>query len=71
VSNTCCSFQLWEDAQLENIRLRDDLAKVRDDLKATQRKLDEAISVSFGVATFHLTAFARKTFFSEWYFSFF
>jgi hypothetical protein len=39
------AFQLWEDAQLENIRLRDDLTKVRDDLKTTQKKLDDAIAV--------------------------
>ncbi len=41
------SFQLWEDAQLENIRLRDDLSKVRDDLKSTKKKLDTAIAVRF------------------------
>ena len=39
-------LQLWEDAQLENIRLRDDLNKVRDDLKSTKKKLDTAIAVS-------------------------
>ena len=38
-------LQLWEDAQLENIRLRDDLGKVRDDLKTTQKKLEDAIAV--------------------------
>jgi hypothetical protein len=37
---------LWEDAQLENVRLRDDLSRMRDDLKSTQRRLDEAVSVS-------------------------
>ena len=40
-------FQLWEEAQLENIHLRDDLNKVRDELKSTKKKLDNAIAVRF------------------------
>lgn len=34
--------KLWEETQLENIKLRDDLNKVRDDLKSTKKKLDVA-----------------------------
>ena len=34
---------------MENIRLRDDLSKVRDNLKSTQKKLDDAIAVSINL----------------------
>ncbi len=60
-------FQLWEDAQLENIHLRDDLNKVRDELKSTKKKLDNAIAVRFPSNHFGKKAFLKLLFlFAFW-----
>ncbi len=33
-------LQLWEQAQLDNAKLRDDLTKTRDELKSATKKID-------------------------------
>ena len=38
-------IQLWEQAQLDNSRLRDDLARTRDELSAAKKKLDTMVQV--------------------------
>ena len=38
-------FQLWEQSQMDNSRLRDDLAKTRDELSAAKKKLETAVQV--------------------------
>ena len=40
-------FQLWEESQKENSRLRNEMGKMKDDLGATKRKLDATLHVSF------------------------
>merc|ERR1712001_447980 len=35
--------KLWEQAQLDNSRLRDDLARTRDELSAAKKKLDTVV----------------------------
>merc|ERR1712129_52397 len=35
--------KLWEQAQLDNSRLRDDLARTRDELSAAKKKLDTMV----------------------------
>ena len=46
------SFQLWEESQISNSCLREDLAKVRDELTATRKKLDSSMQVSCQLAAF-------------------
>ncbi len=33
-------LQLWEEIQLENLKLRDDLNKYKDELKGAKKKLE-------------------------------
>merc|ERR1712008_554498 len=37
--------KLWEQAQLDNSRLRDDLARTRDELSAAKKKLDTMVQI--------------------------
>ena len=39
-------IQLWEQAQLDNSRLRDDLARTRDELSAAKKKLETQVQVN-------------------------
>ena len=39
-------LQLWEESQISNSCLREDLAKVRDELTATRKKLESSMQVS-------------------------
>ena len=39
-------IQLWEQAQLDNSRLRDDLARTRDELSAAKKKLETMVQVN-------------------------
>lgn len=41
----CVYFQLWEQAQMDNSRLRDDLARTRDELSAAKKKLETMVQV--------------------------
>lgn len=38
-------FQLWEQSQMDNSKLRDDLARTRDELSAAKKKLDTIVQV--------------------------
>ena len=38
-------FQLWEQSQLDNSKLRDDLARTRDELTTAKKKLDTVVQV--------------------------
>ena len=38
-------LQLWEESQISNSCLREDLAKVRDELAVTRKKLDSSMQV--------------------------
>ena len=40
-----CSFQLWEESQEENSRLRSEMEATRQDLDSTRQQLDSAIQV--------------------------
>ena len=46
------SFQLWEESQISNSCLREDLAKVRDELTATRKKLESSMQVSCQLPAF-------------------
>ena len=39
-------IQLWEQAQLDNSRLRDDLARTRDELSAAKKKVETMVQVN-------------------------
>ena len=41
----CVFFQLWEQSQLDNSKLRDDLARTRDELTTAKKKLDTVVQV--------------------------
>lgn len=45
-------FQLWEQAQLDNSRLRDDLARTRDELSAAKKKLETMVQVYYIIGRF-------------------
>ena len=46
LGNLCVFFfQLWEQSQLDNSKLRDDLARTRDELTTAKKKLDTVVQV--------------------------
>ena len=40
-------LQLWEQSQIDNSRLRDELSKTRDELSAAKKKIETVVHVSF------------------------
>ena len=46
-SNIDPYFQLWEQSQMDNSRLRDDLAKTRDELSAAKKKIETVVQVIY------------------------
>ena len=46
-NETFAYFQLWEESQEENSRLRSEMETTRQDLDSTRQQLDSAIQVNF------------------------
>ena len=46
INNNNCLFQLWEESQEENSRLRSEMEATRQDLDSTRQQLDSAIQVN-------------------------
>ena len=45
-NETLAYFQLWEESQEENSRLRSEMEATRQDLDSTRQQLDSAIQVN-------------------------
>ena len=42
-----CILQLWEQSQIDNSRLRDELSKTRDELSAAKKKIETVVQVIY------------------------